>query len=743
MFKSIKSKLIVSFLAVALIPFIATAWHEYTNAQVEVSAKAAKHLTSVRESRKVILEGYLRQCRAEARFFSRSASLRSAFRQLNDARMRAGQPSSAYTEAYRRHYDDLKDFAVSLRYDELQLYDHHRNAVVFDTEFPADVEYPARQASFYRERLPEKYSPFWDARNADTVLLLDFAFVDSLSHEPVALLASPIADGDSVLGALVLPVCANGINFVMTGNNGWRQQGFGKSGECYIVADDFTMRSDSRFLIEQPTNLIASLRDRGVGADTLRKMERCATSILLQSVRSEGARAAIRGDSGTGRYKDYRGIPVIAAYTPLDIADVNWALLAEIDEEEVMGGIYELHARLKITLLLISVLIILASILIARSVSRPLRHLADGTRAIVAGDYDRRIPQGSNDEVGDLTKAFNQMAQALKQQRSDIKAQHRQLEDQKEEIHAQARSLKQTNDDLHERNRQIQDTLEKLKVAQTQLVQAEKMSTVGQLTAGIAHEINNPINFVSSNVQPLKLDFEELKHLFDKFNRLKDSSDVTAALAEAERFKDEIDADFLFKEVSELLNGIEEGARRTAEIVQGLRNFSRLDENEVKLADVNIGLDSTLVLLRNKTKHCIDLERDYGDLPKIECFPGQLNQVFMNILNNAVQAVDGSGRIKIRTRLLEDCIQVSIADNGKGMSAEVQQRIFEPFYTTKDVGEGTGLGLFISYGIVEQHNGSITVHSDEGKGSEFLISLPLSIRNSSAKSKRQSEPSSA
>jgi signal transduction histidine kinase len=258
-------------------------------------------------------------------------------------------------------------------------------------------------------------------------------------------------------------------------------------------------------------------------------------------------------------------------------------------------------------------------------------------------------------------------------------------------------------------NEMLETTLENLRDTQVQLVHSEKMASLGQLTAGVAHEINNPINFVSANISPLKRNFEEL---------------VTFIKQKKEASSSELD--YTIDETKQLLSGIEEGSRRTAEIVKVLRNFSRLDEEDMKKANVNEGINSTLMLLQNKIKHQhIEVVKSLDDLPEIECYPGQLNQVFMNIISNAIDAIGENGKITVASAIEKKYIKISIRDTGKGMSHEIKQKIFDPFFTTKDVGKGTGLGLSISYGIVEKHNGKIEVESEEGKGTEFNIILPV------------------
>ena len=267
--------------------------------------------------------------------------------------------------------------------------------------------------------------------------------------------------------------------------------------------------------------------------------------------------------------------------------------------------------------------------------------------------------------------------------------------------------------------------LKELRSAQNQLVQSEKMSSLGLLTAGIAHEINNPINFVSANVNPLRRDINDVLGIVRQYQGLDPAGNVAAQLAEIRAAADNLDLTYTLEEIHKLLDGIEEGANRTAEIVRGLRNFSRLDENEIKSADLHEGLDSTLTLLRNKYRDRITVVKHYGDIPKIECYPGQLNQVFMNILSNAVQAIADKGTITITTASAGDRVSVRIKDSGTGMPEDVRKKIFDPFFTTKDVGVGTGLGLSISYGIIEKHSGRIEVESAVGKGTEFIITLPV------------------
>lgn len=307
-----------------------------------------------------------------------------------------------------------------------------------------------------------------------------------------------------------------------------------------------------------------------------------------------------------------------------------------------------------------------------------------------------------------------------------------------EELRQNAEELKANNENLERTKQKLEETLQNekqirqklnivindLKQTQLQLVEKEKMASLGQLTAGIAHEINNPINFVSSNVNPLRLDLTDIKELLEKYRNIDINKDIDKQLSEINEFDEAIETDFLYEEIETLLNGIDEGAKRTKEIVIGLRNFSRLDENEFKRVDINESIDTTLMLLKNKIKNRINVHKNYCNEAEIECIPGKINQVFMNILTNATQAISEEGEIFITTICKTASIEIRIKDTGCGMTEEVKNRIFEPFFTTKDVGKGTGLGLSITYGIIEKHSGTIDVKSKAGEGSEFIITFP-------------------
>ena len=279
--------------------------------------------------------------------------------------------------------------------------------------------------------------------------------------------------------------------------------------------------------------------------------------------------------------------------------------------------------------------------------------------------------------------------------------------------------------DIKTKSDQLEATLKQLRETQSHLIQSEKMASLGQLTAGIAHEINNPINFVHSNIEPLKRDFEQLMQIIAEFNTLFSDGNTDVKLQQIKALQHELELEQLKDEIPLLIKGIEDGARRTAEIVRGLRNFSRVDESQPKKTNLNEGIDSTLKLLKNKLDHRIEIIREFGELPEVICHPGQLNQVFMNVISNAIESIEGKGSVTITTSTTKDWVTVKIKDTGSGMTDKVKSRIFDPFFTTKPVGKGTGLGLSISYGIISNHKGLIEVESEPGIGTAITIKIPV------------------
>ena len=295
----------------------------------------------------------------------------------------------------------------------------------------------------------------------------------------------------------------------------------------------------------------------------------------------------------------------------------------------------------------------------------------------------------------------------------------------------QKKKIDAINEKLKTKNDELLAMLERLKQTQQKLVQSEKMASLGILTAGIAHEINNPINFVYAGINSLLQDFEDIKPVIEEIARINPQVDnLKEKLIKIERLKAENYFDEAFEAIPQIISDIRLGADRTAEIVKGLRNFSRMDSEEMLPFNIHEGLDTSLLLLKNKYKNNIEIIKNYDpDLPYIHCHQGAINQVFLNILSNAIDAIEDTGKIWITTSREKDYLKISIKDNGCGMSDEIKEKIFDPFYTTKDVGKGTGLGMSITYGIIQEHEGHIGIISEQGKGTEIIITLPIKPNN--------------
>jgi len=279
--------------------------------------------------------------------------------------------------------------------------------------------------------------------------------------------------------------------------------------------------------------------------------------------------------------------------------------------------------------------------------------------------------------------------------------------------------------EIREIHLELEEAYNHLKLVQMQAVQQEKMASVGQLAAGVAHEINNPMGFISSNLSSLAKYINKLKAFESTLVELTGNSGNAELVDEIARTKKNMKIDFILEDMEDLLAESLEGAERVRHIVQDLKNFSHVDEAEWKPININANLDSTLNMVRNEIKYVAEVVKDYSEIPLVTCRPQQLNQVFMNLLVNAAHAIETHGTITVRTWQEGESVNISISDTGKGINPEHLNRIFEPFFTTKAVGKGTGLGLSICYDIIHKHAGEILVESTVGVGTTFVVRLPV------------------
>ncbi len=285
----------------------------------------------------------------------------------------------------------------------------------------------------------------------------------------------------------------------------------------------------------------------------------------------------------------------------------------------------------------------------------------------------------------------------------------------------------ETNEHYMQVNQRLQTTLDKLQEVQHQLIQSEKMASVGQLAAGVAHEINNPIGYINSNLTSLKSYIDNLLALVAIYEKIEATSANTDQLEQIKAFKQKIDLEYLKTDVLDLLEESQEGTTRVKKIVQDLKDFSHLGgDDDWQWTNLHVGLERTLNVINSEIKYNIKVVKAFGDLPEVKCLPHQLNQVFMNLLVNAAHAIENEGTITLRTGTENDRAWVEISDTGKGIAPEHLSKIFDPFFTTKPVGIGTGLGLSVSYTIIKKHQGEIQLTSQLGQGTTFRIILPIS-----------------
>lgn len=344
---------------------------------------------------------------------------------------------------------------------------------------------------------------------------------------------------------------------------------------------------------------------------------------------------------------------------------------------------------------------VVISIMMSSIISTPLEKLSKAAKEITDGNFDVKIDNSNFTEINDLIYSYNEMGFQLHELYSSL------------ELKVQERTIA-----LEEANYKLQET-------QAMMVHSEKMRSLGELVAGIAHEINNPINFIHGNIIILQNYVDDLLKLIDLYEQ-NNANFPQNIKDEIEALKKDIDLDFLRTDVKDLIRSCMEGTQRTKNIILDLKNFSRMEERVLTQFDIAKEIDTTLNILNNKYKNRITVIKNYApDLPKIEAYGGQLNQVFMNILDNAQDAIKDTGTLTINTQKIGNKVKIEFIDTGCGIPEENLKKVFDPFFTTKPVGKGTGLGMSISYRVINDHKGTINVESKVGVGTKFTIMLPI------------------
>ncbi|HUV12755.1 MAG TPA: ATP-binding protein, partial [Acidobacteriota bacterium] len=434
---------------------------------------------------------------------------------------------------------------------------------------------------------------------------------------------------------------------------------------------------------------------------------------LIEDHRIEGLREAVQNRADYFEYEYPPGTTKISGLSVLDHEFFEWVCGVGINDTDIFAPAQELKTILIWATSLSALLVTLLTYYAARGIAVPLKKLTLGAKVISGGDFSERVEVKGRDEIAELASTFNEMAHSLEDRSQALLELNRKLE---KRVKERTRELEGANQEMAKAYKELKDT-------QFQLIQSEKMASLGQLVAGIAHEIKNPLNFIYGNTEFLRDYVHHLQSLVDLYERISKFDDESRRAVDS--FKEEINYDFMLEDLESLVRNFEEGANRIHSIVGDLRTFSRMESEDFREIDIHNQIDLALSLLQNEYRGRVEIVRDFGELPPVECHPGRLNQVIMNLLLNACQAITGEGEVLIRTRSEGKTVSIEVEDGGEGIDPNHLARIFEPFFTTKPVGKGTGLGLSISYAIVQQHGGSIKVDSEEGRGTRFLVRLPV------------------
>lgn len=691
----------------------------------------------------------------------------------------ANKDGTAYDTAHALYHPQFRRMIERFGYYDLFLIDARSGHIVYTVFKETDYATRLGDGPYRSSNLAELFSRALKSASTEFCELVDYRPYDPSYAAPAAFIAAPIYDGGAKIGVLAVQVPIDEINQVMTGGRNWRREGLGESGETYLVGDDFLMRSDSRFLIEDPQGFDRALAEFNRPQTEIDAIRRLGTTILTLPVKSDAAQDALLGNTGTRIIHDYRDIPVLSSYTPLDIPGLHWVLLSEIDESEAFAPVAALRQRVLLASLALVLPVLGLGMLMAGGFARPARRLLAGVERVRRGELDQRIAVRSRDELGQLTDSFNAMAAEL--QKTTVS---------KDYVDSVFHSMNDALLVAERRGSEAALVISDANPHALRVLQRSLTELVGQPLSRVLQADGDAATWTAENAPQLIASAQQraiegrllprehapipvlislsalndeagtLKRLVAVAHDITEQKQAQEALARANSLKDA----FLANTSHELrtpLNGIigmGEGliegvsgpvtraqrknltmivssGRRLSNLINDILDFSKLRHRTIDLQRKPVDLYALTDLVFTLTRPLVSrdavevINRIDPDVPLVHGDENRLQQVLYNLIGNGIKFT-AEGRVQVTAAVRDGLLAVTVTDTGVGIPADKFAQIFESFEqgdgsTAREFG-GTGLGLSITRQLVELHGGTITVASEVGKGSRFTFTLPLS-----------------
>lgn len=668
--KKIINKQLFWFLLISLLPLTVVTSLQYYVASNSQTKEVNNNLITIAEYKATKLNSYIDERLKNAANIAQIPNIVDAIAEYGKSAEIYGVETLQYQQVDKKYRQFITNNLEIFGYSNIFLISQS-GQVVFAVK--GDISFGSNLYDNRNSTNAEIFKVFDRAKTLMQVEISTFVYNPG-TKESNLFIAAPVFQQERIIGVVVLKLNDREFKQIVD-----ERTGLGRTGETFVGTS------------------LSQINNQNISKQTSRPLD-----------------LAIRGIKGIGISYDQKRNEKIAAWRYLPA--LNGGLVVQMDVNEAFASLQALRTIVIILGTMTLLLVIIAAIAVAKSISQPIVELTGVVEEFTRGNLRKQAPVREDDEIGQLARSFNTMAEQIEVSFATIQERERELAAAKEQLELLLA--------------QVQNEAQQLA---SQLVQSEKMSSLGQLVAGIAHEINNPVSFIYGNIAPATEYTQDLMDLIALYqqhypNPVKEIADEIEAR----------DLEFITTDLPKLLTSMKVGAQRIQEIVLSLRNFSRLDEAEKKAVDIHEGIESTLMILANRIKAtsnrpAIAIIKNYANLPPVECYPGQLNQVFMNILTNAIDALEEnyeqnptfvptitiSSEVNTKKKVI-----IRIQDNGLGIPEHIRKQIFDPFFTTKPPGKGTGLGLSISYKIItEKHQGELRCVSSPETGTEFAIAL--------------------